>query len=176
MMMRCLIEGGMDGSYDDRTEVLNELSKKNGGYIPNPNGFYQLNEDFDRGDLYQKYDGKLFKFPFKKLHKLPTGQYKIIFLKRNPEEIRLSMRAFNPEADWGEDMAILDTYESEMNKIINKVKNKSNITITVLNYADVVKDPVKEFTKIKDAGWPIDVEKAAAMVEPELYRLRLEIK
>lgn len=175
MMMRCLEAGGMAADYDDSQEELNTLGSAK-GYIPNPNGFYALAEDFQRPDFYEAHEGHVLKYPFRNLLTLVGGKYKLLFLKRNPEEIRLSMQAFAPDRSWGEDELLLDDYDQIVDSIIKLSSYRPDIDVIVLEYADIVKDPVAEFTKLRAAGWEFDIEKAAAMVQPELHRLKLEDK
>lgn len=175
MMMRCLEAGGMDVAYDDSQEILNTIHGRD-GYMPNTNGFYALSEDFSRKDFYQIYQGKTLKCPFRNLATLPEGKYKLVFIKRNPKEIRASMEAFTPGVHWGSDMDMLDQYDVIIDGLLNLLESRKDMDILVLNYSDIVSNPIVEFTKMKEAGWNIDVDKCASMVDESLHRFKLESK
>lgn len=169
MMMRCLEAGGLSVLYDKASDSMNQSAPSD--YIPNPNGFYQFtNEITDHfADLY---DGKAIKCPIRNLLKLPQGQYKLILLKRNPKEIRASMGKWTPYHSWGKDEVITYFYDEYFTDLINLLTARGDIDITVLNYKNIILDPVAEFPKI--AHWGVDINAMASLVQPELYRLKLE--
>lgn len=167
MMMRCLIEGGLDGIYD--TNIDNTIFQDD--YHPNPNGFYQ--NTVDEKDILE-YENKLTKFPYRSLLLLPEANYKVLFIKRNPIEIYNSMISFTPFQSWGKDMVVLEFYEEIIGFILSELKKRSDIDLIVLNYSDIVKDPINSFKKLSDNGWPIDIYKCADLVDDSLYRLKLE--
>jgi hypothetical protein len=175
MMMRCLEAGGLSVACDDSQEDLN-YAHNTGDYVPNPNGFYALQEDFNNIDVVQKYKNKALKYPFRLLMNLPEDEnkYNILFLKRNPDEIRMSMNAFMPNQPWGSDATILELYDTYFDTLLYKISKKKNVSLVILNYRDIVSNPQKEFQKLFDANWPLDIQKASSMVEPSLYRLKLE--
>jgi len=173
MMMRCLSSAGLDGAYDEDFNIALELSSNNPNYQPNPNGFYQLKNQPNEFTI-DLYEGKVLKFPFRKLTKLPQGDYKICFIKRNPAEIEKSMQSFFPHKSWGRDSLVLEFYVQVTNAIINNLQQRSDVNLTVLNYADIVSNPTNEFTKLYNNGWPIDVSIASSLVDDSLYRFRLE--
>lgn len=167
MMMRCLIAGGLVGVYN--TDLDNQLFQD--GYHPNPHGFYE-NPVSDRDLL--EYSNKVTKYPFRMLLDLPIGNYKIILLKRNPEEIFNSMLNFTPYTSWGRDMVVLEFYDEIFNHIIDVLNVREDVTLTVLNYIDIINNPLVEFNKLVDNGWPIDATAAALLVDDSLHRLKLE--
>ena len=157
MMMRCLSSAGLDGAYDEDFNIALELSSNNPNYQPNPNGFYQLKNQPNEFTI-DLYEGKVLKFP----------------LKRNPAEIEKSMQSFTPHRSWGKDSLVLEFYDQVTNAIINNLQQRSDVNLTVLNYADIVSNPTNEFTKLYNNGWPIDVSIASSLVDDSLYRFRLE--
>lgn len=173
MMMRCLEAAGMPVAYDDSQEILNTASGTD--YIPNPNGFYALDADFDDPGFVQAHVGQALKFPFRSLAALPTGfRYNLVFMKRNPDEIRASMSAFAPLAQWGQDATILEFYDPIIDTLLKQLRARGDFNIVVLQYAEVVKDPTTAFEQLAAAGWPINVAAAAEKVDSSLYRFRLE--
>lgn len=175
MMMRCLEAGGMDVAYDDSQERLN-VRHDGSLYVPNPNGFYALSEDFRRPDLYDIYAGKAMKIPFRDLTSLPKGEYKILFIKRNPEEIRKSMDAFTPGRHWGQDSSILFFYDMVISSLLEQLSTRDDVEIIVMEYADIVTNPLGAFSRLKERGWDIDVERAISKVDSSLHRFKLEAK
>lgn len=171
MMMRCLTEAGMTGLFDTRIDNLIFQDD----YHPNPNGFYQNYPNIE--DRILDAVGCVTKFPWRNLRTLPVYEnikYKIIFLKRNPEDIRASMSAFSPFSSWGSDNVVLDFYDEVINPILDELEARTDVELTVLNYRDIVLNPNTEFAKLIEAGWPINVEIATSMVDSSLQRFKLE--
>lgn len=171
MMMRCLTEAGMSGLFDTRIDNLIFQDD----YHPNPNGFYQNYPNIENRILDAV--GCVTKFPWRQLRTLPVYEnikYKIIFLKRNPQDIRASMNAFSPFSSWGADNVVLDFYDEIMTSILDELKKRTDVDLIVLNYADIVSNPSAEFAKLIEAGWPINIEKATSMVDSSLHRFKLE--
>jgi len=169
MLMRCLEAGGLTPSYDNNADEMN--SSATFDYIPNPNGFYQFTNEIT-SDFFQLYDGKLIKCPIRDLIKLPIGEYKLVFVKRNPIEIRASMGSWTPYQSWGQDEVLTYFYEEYLSVLFDELEKRGDFDITILNYSDVINNPMKEFNKLKH--WGVDIQKMNDMVQPELYRLKLE--
>jgi len=47
-----------------------------------------------------------------------------------------------------------------------------NVTVTIVNFADLIDTPDQVFDSLAAAGWPIDPATAAATIDPALYRNR----
>jgi len=47
-----------------------------------------------------------------------------------------------------------------------------NVTLNVVNFADLISTPGIVFTSLAEAGWPIDVATSAATIDPDLFRNR----
>lgn len=173
MMMRCLEGGGMDVAYDQSQEYLNV--KFNSNYVPNPNGFYALAADFDNPDFAAIYSGKTLKFPIQKLLNLPVANYKLLFMKRAPEDIEASMAAFMPFMPIGRPRAMVEFYDLYVDALLDELTERSDISITILNYSDVVNDPETAFATLVTNGWPItDVSSAISLVDGSLQHFDLE--
>lgn len=169
MMMRCLESGGLNPAYDKESNSMNESAPDD--YIPNPNGFYQFVNEIGEGFI--GYDGMVIKCPIRELATLPLHQYKVVLLKRNPAEIRASMGKWTPYESWGKDEVLTYLYNWYFDKVIARCTARGDMEITVLNYADIIANPIVEFTKL--ASWGIDVNAAASLVDETLYRLKLEV-
>ena len=167
MAMRCLIEGGLDAAYDFHQEALN-VQFGDGAYLPNGDGFFALQDDFGP-DFYAKYEGRLVKVPWGRLRSLPEGDYRVLFMLRDPREISASMEKFM--AGFGPEQVLAETcYLGAVNTLIAQLTARG-MQVSTLHYADVVKDAEKQFASL---GWPIDANKAASVVDATLHRFRLE--
>lgn len=166
MMMQCLKEGGLNPIYDISAESLNNVIRD---YKPNPEGFYQFTGQVDK-DFYNQFAGNLIKINFRDILKLPVGNYKIVFLKRKPANIRKSMLEWTPYEDWGPNMTLTFFYDKFFNAFFKEVKKRKDIDLIVLNYEDIVSNPQKEFKKLLGKKWKIDIAKCISKVKPELHR------
>ncbi len=168
-MMRCLEAGGLDAAYDSHQEPLNIQFGKD-GYLPNGDGFYALDEDFRDPAFYHKYEGRLVKVPWRELRFLPDGDYRVVFMLREPQEISASMERFMP--GWGGERVLAETcYLGAVNTLLAQLRARGDMEVTPLDYASVVKGAAKQLGLL---GWPIDSVKAASVVDEALHRFRLE--
>lgn len=168
MAMRCLIEGGLDAAYDFHQEALN-VQFGDGAYLPNGDGFFALQDDFGP-DFYAKYEGRLVKVPWGRLRSLPEGDYRVLFMLRDPREISASMEKFM--AGFGPEQVLAETcYLGAVNTLLAQLRARGDMEVTPLDYASVVKGAAKQLGLL---GWPIDSVKAASVVDEALHRFRLE--
>jgi len=170
MLMRCLEAGGLNPVYDRTSDTMNHSAPSD--YVPNPNGFYQFNGEVNQG-FDRMYVNRLIKFPISQLNNLPQGDYKVIILKRNPEEIRKSMSRWTPFNSWGTQEVVTYLYDEFMDGVKAKLLTIGAEVIEI-NYSDIVNSPTDAFNSIRDAGWNIDVNECAKLVDSSLYRHNLE--
>lgn len=158
MMMRALEAGGLEAVYSKRRDQEMNARWGDADYLPN-DSYYELDSaDYLRGDLEQRYDGKLVKCLWGGVIRLPPGEYRVIFMRRPAEEIRTSLLAF-----FGSDSAATQfpDLDRAMDSIIAVLRDRRSFrSVDVLHYKDVLKDPRAAFASL---DWPIDVEKAAAI-------------
>ena len=174
MMMQCLIKGGLTPVFDKKREIMNA---RHGDkyYKPNLHGFYEPSmQDFQDLRFPTQFPGMLIKIlrPGIAIMRPYDGGYHIVCMQRNKEEIRQSYEGF-----FG--YPIKDHYFSEYDNFINWISchamnRKDVISYNILQYRDVVENPVSSFAKLKDSGWPIDIDEASFGVDPTQYRFRLE--
>lgn len=177
MMMRCLEGGGLPSVFDPFLDYRWGVTTGSSDYHPNPNGFYNRDDyDVDWPSFYTDYSGKSIKVPRLSLHLLPEGKYKLLFMVRNPVEILASMRAFSPFLSWGKMEMSVYLYETLKDATLQRIASRSDYEILEVEYASVVSNPVMEFQRIADFGFPIDVSKAALLVDESLYRFQLEVE
>jgi len=169
MMMKALETGGLEAVRSDKRDKMNDrFGDKD--YKPNPNGFYEIERmrKVRQDDFMEKQKGKLIKVMFNDVLNLPIRNYKIVFMLRNKEEVRQSFEAFFQRK------FPTVKYNELMKYIIEHLENRKDIQLVVLSYRDVIDNPNKEFQKLKDDDWKIDVEECVSVVKPELCRFRLE--
>ena len=173
MMMKALEAGGLEAAFNPVREEMNAVYGDE-HYKPNPGGFYELQrKEYSQEGFPRMYDGKLLKCLWgavKRIIDQADINYKIIFMLRNPEEIRQSFEAFFD----GPAEERLKAYRQIMNQTLSIIRGADNAKVLPIVYKRVIRNPIEMFEKIKDFGVPIDVNKAASIVDPKLYRFRLE--
>lgn len=171
MLMRCLEAGGLDPVYDKFNDILEYHTPLD--YLPNPNGFYQFDGPFDDA-FYNLHIGKLIKCPIKNISKLPKGNYKVIILRRNPEEIRASMARWTPFVSWGAQEVMTYFYEEYLSALKSILEVRGDMSIVEIEYKNIIKNPINVFEWLQSQGWPINPNLCAEKVDNTLYRNRLE--
>lgn len=177
MMMDCLSASGLEVAYDPDRDKLNELHGDS-AYRPNPNGFYELDRDTYRDeDFPLQFQGKLIKCLAGGLQRFPVHDYKVVFMRRDKEEIRQSLIGFF-QIDERQKGRINDFFDNRFDKIIDRalsmLRNRLDTDVTELWYRDVVKSPELCFASLIYAGWPISLHKSSSVVNPELCRFKKE--
>jgi hypothetical protein len=170
MMMKALEYGGLDAVYSPLRDNMNS-DFGDEYYKPNPGGFYELTaKDYREPGFPRQFEGRLIKCLYGGLPRMVVGDYKVVFMMRDPEEIRQSYESFfNKPAP-----PILKQYDQVMGDSIAMLKNRKDTEVVVLQYRDVIENPHDCFCILKRNGWDIDVVKSASVVNPELYRYRIE--
>lgn len=171
MMMCCLEAGGLVAVYDKTQDAMNHSAPTD--YVPNPNGFYQFNQEVTPA-FYEQYKGNLVKYPVRKINNLPPGNYKVILLHRNPEEIRTSMSKWTPFESWGNNETLTYFYDLFMSTVKSILSKRNDVKLLEVNYRDIINSPSATFEAIKNFGFPIDVNKCVLKVDSSLYRNNLE--
>ena len=157
MMMRALIAGGLVPAYNKNIDI--ELKETEA----NPNGFYELSmEEYLDPTFPKAYEGKVIKCLWKGALELIEGNYKMVFMVRDPEEIRKSFE----NRFIGDLPLYLDNYREKIGETIEALNASYDIDLVVFNYWRVIEDPLSAFNKLKARGWPIDVKKCISVIEP----------
>ncbi len=134
-------------------------------YHPNADGLYETLQ-IPTQEVLNENTESLVKVMAWQLSDLPEGEYSVVFMERDYEEVRQSVLAFLNQRIRSQERR--DDYLALVKRWISE---QPNINVTYLNYRDVVEDPVTELVKL---GWPINIEAAAAVVDPARHRYRLE--
>ena len=168
MMMKALEEGGFETLKDLERDRMNQ---KHGDkyYQPNPGGFYENVKEWQRLDFPLGHEGKLVKVMYNRVLGIPVADYKIIFMMRDPEEIRQSYEAaFNQRAP------NIQNYQFMMERIISLLNNRKDTTLTVISYRNVIESPHKVFNRLLRDGWQFDINKAVQAIDTDLCRFKKE--
>lgn len=172
MMMRALEAGGLEARYrQDRDTMKNRY--RDDQYDPNLGGLYELErKDYRAFGFPAGYEGKLIKALNQGVPRMAVmpGGIRVVFMRRDAEEIRQSYDAF-----FGRELQNIDHLERNMADIIQRIRNRRDVlSLDVLWYRDVVDDPIAAFQTLVDSNWHIDAQAATATVEPELCRFKIE--
>lgn len=162
-MMRCLEAGGLEVVHH---RVDNPHPDD---YDPNPHGYYESKINFQPADKFlEEYENKCFKalrFVYRVLPLNPNTGYNVVVMLRDPEEIAMSLKRWKePETISSEEIHKLQ------NTISSAWMRRIDTNVAPIPYKLLIEQPLKVFQALQQCGWEIDPEKAAAMVEPELYR------
>jgi hypothetical protein len=168
MMMRAAEAGGLPCVYDAAGDARRNAASVIPDYAPNPHGFYEL-------DGLQSLDwaaarGKVVKVVQGNVPLLPRGErYRAAYMRRDPAEIRRSyVSVAGPLPHPPAAFRFLDQYDALLRADLDALAALP-ADVIVLDYAAVVADPRGQFARL---GWPIDAARAAATVDPALYRHR----
>ncbi len=166
MIMRSLIQGGMDVYWHGQREV--EL-KERYPVTHNPGGYYEPSqEDIKHVDfpLNVVKDGQAVKLlaPWLLLPVMPVRQYKVLVIKRDPREVTMSIAQMNKGLLTTGDWEILNNYDKYIEKGIALARNRKDVVdVCVADYQDILEFPVSFFTGL---NWPVDLAKAASTIDP----------
>lgn len=167
MMMQSLEAGGMEAVYSRKRDADMNARWGEPDYRPNDN-YYELDaDDYLRGDMAERYAGKLIKCLWGGALRLPpvNDGYRIIFMRRPVEEIRVSLLAF-----FGSDNAATQfpDFDRMMDTVIAILSDRRSVhTLDVVQYHDMLRAPEETLTVL---DWPIDVKRAAAVPVREKAR------
>jgi len=167
MMMRCLQSAGVPVCGEHDREGLNRFCGRD-GYEPNPNGFWHHWCRWSK-DWGSRHEGMAVKVGFAEVVHLPLdARYRVVLMKRNPEEIRDSWaRMWSRDAGRAKEVErVLGNYGGELDRV-RSVLLKRKSSIVEMDYAAVVRQPQVELGRL----WELKVP--ASCVDPSLHRERL---
>ena len=169
----CAMEGlrasGQQLIYSDKRTDFNERWSDE-FYRPNPHGPYECSMEMMKEEGFpRQHDGCAIKMVFDWLHLLAEHEYRVIVMERDAEEIRQSFEAaFNRKVK-------KEYIEKRVAEGFKQLARRKDIkTLVVVPMRQLVLNPLNTWKTLKDHGFPVDPEKAAAVADPELYRFRLE--
>ncbi|ADD08045.1 sulfotransferase domain-containing protein [Candidatus Aciduliprofundum boonei] len=166
MMMQILYLGGMKVAFDTKRKPDEH----------NPKGYFELeggkiiNRLMDGSFPIEKYDDMVIKVTAYGLKFLPKGEYKVIYMLRNLDEIMASMSKMIGEKLGEEDKRAFDKLNRYALKLLEERDDMDYITV---RYDKVIENPHREIERVNDfLGGILDVDSAVRAVDPSLYRNR----
>jgi len=191
MLMKALADGLQSGGvlYQQGQERIG--NKEEDGYLPNPSGLLEVGQMFYKNAMFlrQMPDDSLVKILYDGLPNLPSGDWYVIFMERDESEIlascdrvdrHLRQVGVRENAEKAHTFDVFRPYRrDDIDHVLGIMEKRLDVRLLRLNYADVVADPISAFNKIKYSPsgkqlLDINVEQAAAVVNPKHYRFRTE--
>lgn len=164
MMMQALEAGGLKADRAPKGDPLRdlyELDMRQKSY-----GWYSETDETDDLPIGERFPaqhrGHVIKALIgsaKYMDIQPAGT-KVVFMLRDPREIRESSGKF-----FGHPYRIADI-ERAIRDELNRWRMRSDTELIEMNYTDVLANPELAFSILKQCGWPINVKKAARVVDP----------
>ena len=173
MMMKMLTAGGLEIMTDEIRSADED----------NPKGYFELErvKDLDKtedkswlGDC----RGKVVKIISFLLKDLPGDyQYKVLFMRRNLEEVMASQNKMlvrrGEATDEANDDKMIAAYKTHLRKVELMLQERPNFDAIHIDYRDVLEKPAEQAARIrKFLGGDMDVEQMAIAVDKNLYRNR----
>jgi len=171
-MMESLLKGSeLQAAYDETADDRLNAKFSDTFYTMNSN-FYELDGvSYEDPRFPEKYDGQLVKVLYMRNYSLlfrPWHKYKMVFMIRPTVDVvdsYMTATGVNPR-DNAEPM------HKKRANLIDRLRLYPDIDLITVNYYDVLDNPLREFKRIKRAGWPIDPVKCANNVNKAKCRFR----
>jgi hypothetical protein len=167
MMMRCLQFAGIEPVVSASREAA--MSHRNrGDYAANPYGFFEAEErDALRvGFLESIEDNRCIKLLPTSLTCLPVRPTVVIWMRRDPAEIRRSYERTFPKEDFDAKFpAWPRTHDVQLQSIRPILRDRRSIELYEVHYAEVISNPLRALLAL-----PINFEMASLAVDSSLYR------
>lgn len=173
-MMQALMAGGLTGAWSEaRNAVAAQHADEH--YHPNRAGLFEIPlREYRQPGFPLQYEGKLIKVLLWGLHNLAPhpGGYRIIIMRRDPEEIRQSYEGFF----LGKKCPPLTDYADRIRNAAKAMAARADVlSVGIADYAGTVSQPELTMIRLRGEGWPIDPLEAADVIDPAQYRFRKEL-
>jgi len=177
MMMQGAKAGGMTVTMSlEKEEELRALPDVD-GYELNPHGFYEVPDNYHmKPGWSREHEGAVIKVVPVQAAMLCHGDYRVAFMQRPYEEVLASATKLRKAQGTTADHIALndpETYRECFAMYEGWLKARRDISYLVMHYGNVIQNPVHEFTRLAEAGWPLNPEAAATAVRPELHRHKI---
>ena len=164
MMMQILHSGGAPIAFNESREPD----------IHNPKGYYELEGGkvitklIEGSFPFDKYRRQFIKITSYGLKFLPIGNYKVIYMIRNIEEVMDSMEKMSGPINREKEKPL---FEKLNDFSISLMEKRDDISFFIIKYNDVINNPRKEITKINSfLDGMLNIESAIKAVDQSLYR------
>ena len=174
MAMKMLAAGGLEAVTDGERSADAD----------NPKGYY---EDERVKDLARTDDkswlaearGKAIKIISFLLRELPPSHnYRVVFMRRDIEEILASQQKMldrRDEADDTEDDRMAQLFEADLFRARFLMKRSPQFEFIEVDYREALANPLAAAESIRDfVGGELDIDEMVGVIDPELYRNRKE--
>lgn len=173
MMMKMLEAGGLEILTDNLRQADED----------NPKGYYelervkQLDKSEDKSWLGEA-QGKVVKIISQLLPHLPEDYcYKVIFMRRNMEEILASQKQMlirrGEPTDAVSDGRLAGLFEKHLEQIDAWLKKKTNFEVLYVHYNEILAQPQPYIDQINAfLGGDLNTEEMQTVIEPSLHRQR----
>lgn len=170
LMMRMLEAGGVPILTDRQRQADPD----------NPRGYYEFEpvKQLAKDASWIPYAvGKAVKIIYIFLYQLPPAhKYKIVFLKRNLEEVVASQKVMlrnRQERDVLTDQQLIDSYNDQLAALDVWLRHQPHLAVHYVDYGETVADPLRTAFEVNQfLGLELDTQAMANAVEPSLHRNR----
>lgn len=167
MMMQMLAEGGAPMLTDEKREAD----------INNPKGYMEYEKvkslHMDQAWL-DEAQNQTVKIVAPLLHFLPEKfGYKVILMERDLSEVITSQQKMLGKETRKDalPMSLFTAYKNQLNKVEAWAESQPKVKVLRVQYSNVIENPLEEAERIAAfLELPLDVNKMASVVDPELYR------
>lgn len=173
MMMRMLEQGGIPILSDGLRTADDD----------NPLGYYEF-EPVKRlqkdASWLPEACNKAVKIIYIFLYNLPPSyRYKVLFMKRNLDEVVASQKAMlrrRQEGDRMSDQQLIDTFAEQLQRLDLWMRRQENFSVRYLDYSEVVNEPARTALEVnRFLGLQLDTEAMIRSVDPSLHRNRSSV-
>ena len=172
MMMKMLGAGGLELATDEIRSADED----------NPKGYFELEQVKDLDKTQDKnwvagYRGKVIKvISFLLMDLPPASAYKVVFMRRNLDEVIASQNKMldrRGEERGGDDEKMIGLYKTHLRKVEFLLRQRKNYESLDVDYKQALEQPREYAERVRRfLDMPLDVERMAEVVDPELYRNR----
>jgi len=171
-MMMQVIEAGGVPALTDNLRTRDE---------DNPQGYYEfepVKKTKEDPSWVPGARGKVVKMVYRLLYDLPGDQeYRVIFMRRNIDEVLTSQKKMlhrsGKQGAAISDEKLQELFMAELEKFDRWIAAQKNFSIISINYSEMIQSPGSQCEKINAfMGGVLDCGRAAATVDPSLYRNR----
>ena len=171
-MMMQVIEAGGVPALTDNLRTRDE---------DNPQGYYEfepVKKTKEDPSWVPGARGKVVKMVYRLLYDLPDDQeYRVIFMRRNIDEVlasqKIMLQRSGKQGAAISDERLKELFVGELEEFEHWIATRKNFSILSVDYSDIVASPATQCKRINEfLGGILDGDRAAAAVDPSLYRNR----
>lgn len=165
MLMQGLDAGGLAVYYSRSRDAFNEANTDS-TRRPNPKSLYEPSMgELSEPGFPRKHDGRAVKLLLMWLSSMSVHNYRVVVMKRDPEDIMKSYeRNFHEYWDGVTRRKWITEYPARIEEAVRWFNNRKDVrSVVTLDFDEMINDPLSAFSKLY--GWPIDAVKSACVVK-----------